>query len=59
METYDTTKGRLFTWMLNVARNASIDAVRSKSYPTRTCKIGNLRKMYMMPVEVRKQIQIK
>lgn len=32
IETYDDTKGRLFTWMLNVARNASIDAVRSKGY---------------------------
>ncbi len=32
IETYDETKGRLFTWMLNVARNASIDAVRSKGY---------------------------
>ena len=29
---YTNTKGRLFTWMLNVARNSSIDAVRSKSY---------------------------
>ena len=32
IESYDTVKGRLFTWMLNVARNASIDAVRSKNY---------------------------
>lgn len=32
IETYDNAKGRLFTWMLNVARNASIDAVRSKNY---------------------------
>jgi RNA polymerase sigma-70 factor (ECF subfamily) len=32
IESYDNTKGRLFTWMLNVARNASIDAVRSKGY---------------------------
>ena len=32
IETYDNSKGRLFTWMLNVARNASIDAVRSKGY---------------------------
>jgi RNA polymerase sigma factor (sigma-70 family) len=32
MESYDPAKGRLFTWMLNIARNASIDAVRSKSY---------------------------
>jgi RNA polymerase sigma factor (sigma-70 family) len=32
IESYDDTKGRLFTWMLNVARNASIDTVRSKGY---------------------------
>jgi RNA polymerase sigma-70 factor (ECF subfamily) len=32
IESYDPTKGRLFTWMLNIARNASIDMVRSKSY---------------------------
>jgi RNA polymerase sigma factor (sigma-70 family) len=32
IESYDNAKGRLFTWMLNVARNASIDAVRSKSF---------------------------
>lgn len=32
IESYDPGKGRLFTWMLNIARNASIDAVRSKSY---------------------------
>ena len=30
--TYDETKGRLFTWMLNIARNAAIDKGRSKSY---------------------------
>ncbi len=32
IESYDESKGRLFTWMLNVARNASIDTVRSKGY---------------------------
>jgi RNA polymerase sigma factor (sigma-70 family) len=32
IDTYDPTKGRLFTWMLNIARNASIDTLRSKSY---------------------------
>lgn len=32
IETYDQGKGRLFTWMLNIARNASIDMLRSKSY---------------------------
>ena len=27
---YDDTKGRLFTWMVNVARNQAIDKTRSK-----------------------------
>ncbi|MBS1574531.1 MAG: sigma-70 family RNA polymerase sigma factor [Bacteroidetes bacterium] len=30
--TYDLSKGRLFTWMLNIARNASIDKIRSKAW---------------------------
>lgn len=29
---YDESKGRLFTWMLNIARNAAIDKIRSKPY---------------------------
>jgi RNA polymerase sigma-70 factor, ECF subfamily len=29
---YDSVKGRLFTWMLNVARNLTIDTMRSKGY---------------------------
>lgn len=32
IDTYDAEKGRLFTWMLNVARNAAIDKTRSKGY---------------------------
>ena len=32
ISSYDETKGRLFTWMLNIARNAAIDKVRSKGY---------------------------
>lgn len=32
IDSYDSTKGRLFTWMLNIARNASIDILRSKNY---------------------------
>jgi RNA polymerase sigma-70 factor (ECF subfamily) len=32
IESYDQSKGRLFTWMLNIARNAAIDTLRSKSY---------------------------
>jgi RNA polymerase sigma factor (sigma-70 family) len=30
IETYDSSKGKLFTWMLNVARNQAIDKTRSK-----------------------------
>jgi len=37
---YDSTKGRLFTWMLNIARNHTIDTVRSKSYKKQS-KIQN------------------
>jgi RNA polymerase sigma-70 factor (ECF subfamily) len=29
---YDASKGRLFTWMLNIARNHTIDTIRSKGY---------------------------
>jgi RNA polymerase sigma factor (sigma-70 family) len=32
IESYDPAKGRLFTWMLNISRNASIDMLRSKNY---------------------------
>lgn len=32
ISTYDETKGRLYTWMLNIARNASIDTLRSKGF---------------------------
>ncbi|WP_317898870.1 RNA polymerase sigma factor [Aurantibacillus circumpalustris] len=29
-DSYDTAKGRLYTWMLNIARNLAIDSTRSK-----------------------------
>ena len=29
---YDPAKGRLFTWMLNITRNLTIDTLRSKGY---------------------------
>ncbi|MFD2586985.1 RNA polymerase sigma factor [Croceitalea marina] len=31
-DTYNASKGRFFTWILNIARNAAIDEVRSKSF---------------------------
>lgn len=33
---YDASKGRLFTWMMNIARNLSIDKVRSKDFKNST-----------------------
>ena len=32
IEFYNASKGRLFTWLLNIARNAAIDKVRSKAF---------------------------
>lgn len=32
IESYDAAKSRLYTWMLNIARNESIDTLRSKGY---------------------------
>lgn len=32
IDSYDPSKGRLFTWMLNISRNAAIDYLRSKAY---------------------------
>tara|TARA_B100002049_G_scaffold178978_1_gene136006 strand:+ start:131 stop:667 length:537 start_codon:yes stop_codon:yes gene_type:complete len=31
-ESYNSSKGRFFTWVLNIARNAAIDKTRSKAY---------------------------
>ena len=33
---YDASKGRLYTWMLNIARNQSIDRTRSKDFSNRS-----------------------
>jgi RNA polymerase sigma factor (sigma-70 family) len=43
IDTYDSNKGRLFTWMLNVARNLAIDKTRSKeiSQQSKTGDIEN------------------
>ncbi len=31
-DSYNASKGRFFTWILNIARNAAIDELRSKSF---------------------------
>jgi RNA polymerase sigma-70 factor, ECF subfamily len=32
IDTYNESKGRLYTWIVNIARNATIDKLRSKGY---------------------------
>lgn len=32
IDQYDTSKGRLYTWMINISRNTAIDYVKSKGY---------------------------
>ncbi len=41
IESYDAAKGRLFTWMLNLAKNQAIDKTRSKEI-SRENKTGGL-----------------
>jgi RNA polymerase sigma-70 factor (ECF subfamily) len=40
LSSYDPSKGRLFTWMLNITKNLSIDTMRAKSYKQQS-KIQN------------------
>lgn len=32
LDTYNESKGRFFTWLLNIARNSAIDRLRSKNF---------------------------
>lgn len=41
MDNYDPSKGRLFTWMLNLAKNQAIDKIRSKEI-SRENKTGGI-----------------
>lgn len=51
IENYDASKGRLFTWMLNIARNTAIDYSRSKQ----SKMDGKLRDLENSRYEVNKQ----
>lgn len=41
IDTFDPAKGTLFTWMLNIARNQSIDYLRSASYQQQLLHVNN------------------
>lgn len=38
---YDASKGRLFTWMMNLTRNLAIDTLRSKGYKKQQKILGD------------------
>jgi len=50
IEQYDESKGRLFTWVLTIARNTAIDKLRSKDYKANqqnvSLKIKEINKKY-------------
>jgi RNA polymerase sigma factor (sigma-70 family) len=39
-DSYDESKGRLFTWMINICRNLAIDKIRSKEFRMRSATEG-------------------
>lgn len=48
---YDKTKGRLFTWMLNICRNSAIDKLRSKGQRTAQKTVSDETKLREDPKE--------
>lgn len=40
IDSYNAKKGRLFTWMLNITRNAAIDKIRSKDFNKNKLNLG-------------------
>ena len=41
-DSYDGTKGRLFTWLINIARNSAIDATRRKGFNQKNHELENV-----------------
>lgn len=48
LDTYDASKGRLATWLLNIARNTAIDFIRSKVFIQRQ-KNQNIDSLVSLP----------
>ena len=42
IEQYDNKKGKFFTWLVNIARNAAIDGTRQKGYKRQNQDIENV-----------------
>lgn len=46
IEQYDASKGKLFTWMINLTRNYAIDVVRSKAFKQQKMILTNEESVY-------------
>lgn len=49
---YDQSKGRLFTWMLNICRNAAIDKMRGKNYKASKKTASDETVLYENPTKI-------
>ena len=49
---YESSKGRLFTWMLNICRNTAIDKMRSKGYKTSKKTASDETVLYENPTKI-------
>lgn len=56
IEKYDSTKGRLFTWMANLAKNTAIDELRSKQH-SNSCKTETINEVPVDAFLLRSQIE--
>ena len=56
IESYDRQKGKLFTWMLNVARNQAIDKTRSREF-SKDRQTGELGK-YVSKIDAQEKIEL-
>ena len=56
IDSYDREKGRLFTWMLNVARNQAIDKTRSREF-SKERQTGELEK-FVSRIEAQEKIEM-
>ena len=55
IDTYDSSKGRLFTWMLNIARNQAIDKTRSREL-SKAKKTGDIEN-YVSKIDREKSVE--
>ena len=58
IDSYNAKKGRLFTWMLNITRNAAIDKIRSKDFNKNKLNLGIDSFTYKMHSSEEDEVQI-